>query len=148
MTAFRGRRDGDAASTRDGWECRLPLSADVDVDLMKRMIFCVAMLFGAVTLDADQSVRVRVSPASAMAPADVLVYVTIERSAENRVLRVSAESEDFLRSSEVSLEGEGSARVSIFRFRDLPAGEYDVTADVIGPSGQRRAAAYCLLRII
>jgi uncharacterized protein (DUF58 family) len=114
---------------------------------MKRMIFCVAMLFGAVTLDADQRVQVRVSPSVSMAPADVLVYVTIERSAENRLLRVSADSEDFLRSSEVSLEGEGSARISIFRFRDLPAGEYDVTADVIGPSGQRRAAAYCLLRI-
>src|SRR5688572_18274480 len=110
---------------------------------MKRMIFSVAMLFSAVTFAADQQVRVRVSPQSARAPADVLVYVTIERSEENRLLRVSAESEEFFRSSEVSLEGEGSARIKILRFRDLPPGDYDVTADVLGSTGQRRAYAFC-----
>lgn len=114
---------------------------------MKKLIFCGAMLFSAVALDASQPVRVRVSPQNAMAPADVLVYVTVEPSADNRLLKVSAESEDFFRSSELSLQGEGSARISILRFRELPAGEYDVTADVIGPTGQRRGNAYCILRI-
>jgi hypothetical protein len=114
---------------------------------MKKLIFCGVMLLSAVALDASQPVRVRVTPQLARAPADVLVYVTVEPSADNRLLRVSAESEDFLRSSEVPLEGQGSARISILRFRDLPSGEYDVSADVIGPSGERRAGAYCLLRI-
>ncbi len=115
---------------------------------MKRMIFCVAMLFSAVALDADQQVRVRVSPQNAMAPADVLVYVTIERSAENRLLRVSAESEAFFRSSEVPLEGEGSARINILRFRELPSGSYDVTADVLGSTGKRRAVAFCTITVL
>jgi hypothetical protein len=119
----------------------------VDVAFMKKLIFCGAMLLGAVALDASQPVRVRVSPQIAMAPADVIVYVTVERSAENRLLRVSAESENFFRSSEVPLEGEGSARISILHFRELPPGEYDVTADVSGPTGQRRAVAYCILRV-
>ena len=114
---------------------------------MKKMIFCGAMLVSAVALGASQQVRVRVSPQFSMAPADVIVYVTVERSAENRLLRVSAESDDFFRSSEVPLEGEGSARISILHFRELPAGEYDVTADVIGPAGQKRANAFCLLRV-
>ena len=114
---------------------------------MKRMILCGAMLVSAAALDASQQVRVRVSPQNSMAPADVVVYVTVERSADNRLLRVSAESEDFFRSSEVSLEGEGSARNSILRFRELPSGEYDVTADVIGSTGQRLGVANCVLRV-
>ena len=114
---------------------------------MNKLIFCGAMFLSAVALDASQPVRVRVSPQNAMAPADILVYVTVERSAENRLLRVSAESEDFFRSSELSLQGEGSARISILHFRELPAGEYDVRADVIGTTGQRRANAYCVLRV-
>ena len=83
-----------------------------------------------------------------VAPADVLVYVTVERNAENRLLRVSAESEAFFRSSELSLEGEGSARINILRFRDLPPGEYDVKADVLGSTGQRRAVAFCTIRVL
>jgi hypothetical protein len=114
---------------------------------MKKLIFCGAVLLSAVALDASQPVRVRVSPQISMAPADVLVYVTVERSADNRMLRVSAESDNFFRSSEVPLEGEGSARISILRFRELPSGEYDVTADVIGPGGQRRGVANCVLRV-
>ena len=114
---------------------------------MKRLILCGAMLVSAVALDASQQVRVRVSPQISMAPADVIVYVTVERSADNRMLRVSAQSEDFFRSSEVPLEGEGSARISILRFRELPSGEYDVTADVIGSTGQRRGVANCVLRV-
>ena len=114
---------------------------------MKRMILCGAMLVSAAALDASQQVRVRVSPQNSMAPADVVVYVTVERSADNRLLRVSAESEDFFRSSEVSLEGEGSARISILRFRELPSGEYDVKADVIGSTGQRLGVANCVLRV-
>lgn len=114
---------------------------------MKKMIFCGAMLASAVALDASQEVRVRVSPQNSMAPADILVYVTVERRADNRLLRVSAESEDFFRASEVSLDGEDSARISVLRFRELPSGEYDVTADVMGSTGQRRAVAYCTLRV-
>jgi hypothetical protein len=114
---------------------------------MKKLIFGGAMLLSAVALDASQPVRVRVSPQIAMAPADVIVYVTVEPSADNRLLKVSAESEDFFRSSELSLQGEGSARISILHFRELPAGEYDVTADVIGPAGKRRANANCVLRV-
>jgi hypothetical protein len=114
---------------------------------MKKLIFGGAMLLSAVALDASQPVRVRVSPQIAMAPADVIVYVTVEPSADNRLLKVSAESGDFFRSSELSLEGEGSARISILHFRELPAGEYDVTADVIGPAGKRRANANCVLRV-
>ena len=114
---------------------------------MKRLIVCSVMLVCAVALDASEQVRVRVSPQNTMGPADVLVYVTLERSADNRLLRVSAESESFFRSSELSLEGEGSARISILRFRELPAGEYDVTADVIGADGHRRAVASCILRV-
>jgi hypothetical protein len=129
-------------------EHRLPQSTpSVDVAFMKKLIFCCAMLLGAVALDASQPVRVRVTPQIGMAPADVIVYVTVERSPDNRLLRVSAESDGFYRSSEVPLEGEGSARISILHFRELPAGEYDVTADVIGPTGQRRGVAYCMLRV-
>ena len=87
---------------------------------MEKLIFCGAMLLSAVALDASQPVRVRVTPQIAMAPADVIVYVTVEPSADNRMLKVSAEVGGLFRSSELSLQGEGSARISILHFRELP----------------------------
>jgi len=115
---------------------------------MKATFLCCLMFFGAVTLDAGEQVHVRVSPNTAMAPADVVIYVTIERNSENRMLRVSAESDDFFRSSDVPLEGVDSARISILRFRGLPSGSYDVTADVIGSNGRRRGIASTMVRVM
>jgi hypothetical protein len=82
--------------------------------------------------------HVRVYPTVSSAPADILVSVGFARHADNRVLRVSAESEDFFRSSEVQLDGEESPSVSSFMFRQMPAGEYSLSAVLIGSNGRAR----------
>jgi hypothetical protein len=86
--------------------------------------------------DAERPLHVRVSPALAHAPADLYIYVSVARRSDNRILRVTAESEDFFRSSETQLDGEYSARVTVVRFRELPPGGYEIRAELIGSNGR------------
>ena len=93
---------------------------------------------GSSTLD-NQSPRplsLRISPSVGRAPSDVYIYVSIARRVENRLLRVSANSEGFFRSSEVPLNGEDSARVSLVKFRELPAGGYLIRAELVVAGGR------------
>jgi len=46
-----------------------------------------------------------------------------------------------LRSSQVELEGDKAPRTSIFQYRDVPAGEYEVRGVLIGRDGHERAIA-------
>jgi hypothetical protein len=86
--------------------------------------------------DAERPLHVRVSPALAHAPADLYIYVSVARRSDNRILRVTAESEDFFRSSETQLDGEYSARVTVVRFRELPPGGYEIRAELIVSNGK------------
>jgi len=64
------------------------------------------------------------------------IYVSVARRPDNRLLRVSAESDDFFRSSETQLDGDHSARVTVVRFRELPPGDYEVRAELIVSTGR------------
>ena len=55
---------------------------------------------GAVPLD------LRISPPVSLEPAYVTVRVTVEADADNRTLEVVAETADFFRSSQISLDGD------------------------------------------
>ena len=48
-----------------------------------------------------------------------------------------AESPEFYRSSEIQLDGENTPSLSVFEFRNLPTGLYQVTGVLIGASGER-----------
>jgi hypothetical protein len=54
---------------------------------------------------ADSRLALRVSPSVAFAPANLLVRATVDVNAENRLLVIIAESDDFYRSSEITLDG-------------------------------------------
>jgi hypothetical protein len=86
--------------------------------------------------DVERPLHVRVSPTLAHAPADLFIYVSVARRPENRLLRVTAESEDFFRSSDTQLDGQYSARVTMVRFRELPPGGYEIKAELIVSSGR------------
>jgi hypothetical protein len=117
--------------------------------LTRILILSGVVLLNTIAVDAgSQQVTVRVSPKHAYAPADIIVYVVLEKNADNRTLRVSAESSDFFRSSELQLDGESAARVMILHFRELPPGDYDVTADVRGPNGRTREKARCEITVL
>ena len=86
--------------------------------------------------DPERPLHVRVSPTMAHAPADLYIYVSVARRPDNRLLRVTAESEDFYRSSETQLDGEYSARVTVVRFRELPPGGYEIKAELLVSGGR------------
>jgi len=95
--------------------------------------------FGAQAKVVDETERplsVRVSPTMAHAPADLFIYVSVARRSENRLLRVTAESDDFFRSSDTQLDGEYSARITVVRFRELPPGGYEIKAELIVSNGR------------
>src|SRR6476469_13801 len=86
--------------------------------------------------DPERPLHVRISPTMAHAPADLYIYVSVARRPDNRLLRVSAESDDFFRSSETQLDGEYSARVTVVKFRELPPGGYEIKAELMVSNGR------------
>ena len=60
----------------------------------------------------------------------------VERDASNRILRITAESDSFYRSSEIQLEGDQAPRTTTFEFRSLPPGIYEVKVMLIGADGK------------
>jgi hypothetical protein len=104
-------------------------------------------LLGSIAIDAGQPLNVQVTPRLAIAPADVRIYVSIERHADNRSLRVTASSDDFFRSSEIPLDGEESPRAASFYYRDLPPGMYEVRVDVLNSKGETRQTVWSGIQI-
>jgi hypothetical protein len=95
-------------------------------------------LLGALSgVDGAEPLRLQVTPVAALAPAFVTVRASIEADAENRGLQVVAASSDFYRSSQVEIDGAQAPRLSVFEFRNLPAGDYEFTAILTGTHGPR-----------
>jgi hypothetical protein len=95
---------------------------------------------------ADYSVG-RVKTAVVRAPVDLVVRVSLPAAAGNRSLRVVAESPDYFRSSEISLDGDRTPPLNVFEFRDVPPGVYEVTGVLTGVEG-RRATASTIARVV
>jgi len=93
---------------------------------------------------AGEPVRVRVIPAFALNPADVMVETVIEPDARNRGVEITVESANFLTTSTVTLEGDRAPRVRTTRFRQLPAGNYEVSATLVQDNGIRSKVAAVL----
>jgi hypothetical protein len=99
------------------------------------VVFCLAS--SALTLKADAPLTLRVTPVVAFAPAFVRVQAMFDRDADNRMLRIVAQSGDFYRSSEIEIHGANSPRVQVIEFPSLPSGNYEVSAMLIGTQGKR-----------
>ena len=100
-------------------------------------LFAILMLAGA-PMGAGERIIIKVSPAIAFAPANLVVRATIPADADNRAVQIVAESADFYRSSEMQLEGERAPRTTTFEFRSLPSGTYQVSATLMGADGRSR----------
>jgi hypothetical protein len=97
--------------------------------LLGGMLVLVAMPVGTRT---GERLEMRVSPTVSMAPADLIVQMTIESNASNRALEIVAESDDFYRSSEIPLDGANAPHSPRMSFRSLPGGVYTVRAVLKG----------------
>jgi len=109
---------------------------------MKVGILAAALLLCAGShIDADPLLKLRVSPALSAAPATVRIRLTVAPDVANRAVTVSAVSEDFVRSSQVPLEGDQAPRTIFVEYPSLPAGQYEVRGVVVGSHGEALAMA-------
>jgi hypothetical protein len=127
--ATRGRCDGEAMKLR-------------------ATLFGILMLITTLPMGASERITMKVSPSVAFAPANLIVRTMIEADQENRAVEIIAESADFYRSSQIQLEGDRAARTSMFEFRSLPPGTYEVRALLIGAGGGQRAFARQQVNVI
>jgi hypothetical protein len=94
-----------------------------------------------ISASGGEQLRIAVSPAVSFAPSRVDIRARVVPDAENRALEVIAESEDFYRSSLITLEGENAPATIMFAFRGLPGGEYVVSGILTDSGGRQRAIA-------
>lgn len=127
------------------WNHAEPRPAPVGITLADAACMRLKALLGGVILAVvipaagSEVLHLKVSPEMSIEPAWIIVQVRVEPDADNRAINIVAESADFLRSSYVQLDGEKATRVSVFQYRDLPAGEYEVRGVLIGRDGDQRA---------
>jgi hypothetical protein len=108
----------------------------------------ILLLTSILPLDAGARMTLKVSPAVAFAPANMIVRTMIEANAQNRAVAIVAESPEFYRSSEIQLDGEHAPRTTTFEFRSLPPGAYEVTATLIGSDGSALATVRRQMNVI
>jgi hypothetical protein len=103
-------------------------------------LFGILMFATTLPAGAGEKLELKVSPAVAFAPANLVVRAMVASDAKNRAIAIVAESDDFYRSSEIQLDGDRAPRTSTIEFRSLPPGTYEVRALLIGAGGEQRAA--------
>src|SRR5688572_31039680 len=90
-------------------------------------------LFATLTLmpgDAAEVVELRLHGHYFAEPATVHVTIAVEPDANNRVLRIEADSHQMFRGSEIDLNGANEKRIHTIQFKNLPAGHYTLRAEV------------------
>ena len=112
------------------------------------IVMTAVALTSNASLTARAPLSIRVSPAAAFAPSNLFVRTTIEPDSSNRAIEIVADSDQFYRSSLVQLDGDRAPKTSIFEFRSLPSGEYEVKAALIGVGGHERAIARAHVTVI
>ena len=103
------------------------------------VLVCTCLVGAVVPLNGAEPLTMRVSPVIAPEPAVLRVIAVVETDDRNRSLEIIAKSDDFFRSSQIQLDGQNARRVSDFEFRDVPRGNYEVTAILAGTGGRRAA---------
>jgi hypothetical protein len=82
-----------------------------------------------------------VNPSVAIAPTMLAISVKVVPQVSNRALEIVVDSGDFYRLSRIQLEGDQGPVVNNLKIDRVPAGEYEVTATVIGNDGRRGTSA-------
>ena len=82
-------------------------------------------------------ITVRVTPTFGIEGSPVQAMVRVAPNAENRLLRITVDSENYFRSSDVGLDGDNAAITHYLSMDSLPAGEYAFLAVVYGANKER-----------
>ena len=105
-------------------------------------------LAGSLGANANDRLSMKVSPAVSFAPANLVIRATVAADDDNRLIEITAESDDFYRSSEIQLEGKKAPRTTLVYFRSLPGGAYSVRATLKDASGHERALVQSNITVI
>lgn len=73
-------------------------------------------------------------------PATVQITVAVEPDADNRALRIEADGDSLFRASQLALAGATEKRLHAVEFKNLPAGNYTLRAEVLGQDDVRGMA--------
>jgi hypothetical protein len=103
-------------------------------------LFGALLLAGAPSLTAHDRIQLRVNPAISREPAIVNVKAVVERHPANRELEIVAESDQFFRSSTINLEGDNAPLVTEISLKNLPGGDYQISAVLVDDQGRRTVA--------
>ena len=100
--------------------------------MQKRLVVAaltmLALAAASGAANATEKLSLRVTPNVSSAPGNVIVKATVTPDADNRWLRIEADSGAFFRSSSIQLDGDKAPAVAEFKFSNLPPGEYAVSA--------------------
>jgi hypothetical protein len=105
----------------------------------------VLLCANIIAVSAQDIVEIRLRSRYYMEPATVLVTIAVQPDHDNRVLVVQADGDRLFRSSEMRLEGENGQRIHTVEFKNLPAGQYVVRAEVHSSAEVRGAAEELLV---
>ena len=97
--------------------------------------------------NSARPITVHVAPLFALEGSPVHAMVRVAPNSENRMLRMTVDSQNYYRSSEVQLDGDNAAITHYLPMNSLPAGDYAFLAVVYGPHGER-ARSYGEFRLL
>jgi hypothetical protein len=100
----------------------------------------LALLFtmlAAPIVRAEKELALRVTPQFCYEGCDVRVTVRVQPDAQNRALRIEADSPDYFRASQIELSGDSAARLHTLTLQSPPSGGYAVRAIVVRANGAR-----------
>jgi hypothetical protein len=124
----------------------LRLAAGMDMNV--KVLIPTLLIGFTMSAHAGERVSIRVSPAVAFAPANLFVRTTIDANSENRSVEIIAESGEFYRSSEITLDGDRAPRVTLMQFKSVPGGMYQVRAVLRGAAGREIASTETKVNIV
>jgi hypothetical protein len=110
--------------------------------MKSRFLTLTAALLGAAALssNAAELVELRVNGYYFSEPATVRLTIMVEPNQANRTLRIEADGDRFYRATELNLEGLAEKRLHTVELKNLPAGWYEVRAEVLSASEVRGTA--------
>jgi hypothetical protein len=109
------------------------------------VIALVPAIQAAAVVGAQDVVAIRMRGKFFSEPATVRVTIAVEPDERNRSLVIQADGDRLFRSSEVRLEGDKGQRLHNVEFKNLPAGQYVIRAEVRSTAEVRGAAEELLV---
>jgi hypothetical protein len=114
-----------------------------------RAVLCGVMLtMAGLSVGAGEKISLKASPEISYAPAHLVVRTAIEPDRDNRALEIVIDSQDFYRSSLIQLDGDQAPRASVVEFRGVPRGNYEISARLLGQSGESRGYERRMVNVI